>query len=278
MSFKGLPDRSQFPHSERVLTTVDGHVGLIELNEPERLNPLGISELHLHYALEEMRVDANVRVVILTGRGRAFCAGRDLRSGGGMSDYDGESLPTAQRLLYGYGFGRTLWNTLHEFPKPIIAAVNGYAIGGGWVLAHQCDWILAAESAVFGSAEIDVGVPPLSGTCAYLARMVGKHLAMDLIVSGRRLTARDAYGLRLVNDVVPDDQLMESARTLAADVATRPPMTVAAIKQIFMESEDVMAQYKFERALGYYVQTLDDTKAAASALAHKQPRPAFDGH
>jgi enoyl-CoA hydratase/carnithine racemase len=278
MTFKGLVDREQFPHSERVVTSVDGSVGLIELNEPERLNPLNVSELHLHYALHEMRIDPDVRVVILTGRGRGFCSGRDLRSGGGPSDYDDQGSHKAQHLVYGYAFGGTLWETLHDFPKPIIAAFNGYALGGGWELAHLCDWVIAAESAVFGAVEIDVGVPPFAGTCTYLTRIVGKHLAMDLIVNGRKISAHEAKELHLVNRVVPDAELLAEARQLAEEIASRPPITVAAVKQLVTEANNTLENHKLERALSYYVQTLDDTKAAGSALANKQPRPEFEGH
>src|SRR5438270_6881509 len=165
-----------------------------------------------------MRVNPDVRVVILTGRGRGFCVGRDLRSGGGPSDYDGLSSHKAQHLAYGYAFGRTLWDTVHDFPKPLIAAVNGWALGGGWELAHLCDWIIAAETAVFGAVEIDVGLPPFAGTCTYLTRIVGKHLAMDLIVRGRKITAQEALELHLVNEVVPIDALTSSALALATDI------------------------------------------------------------
>jgi enoyl-CoA hydratase/carnithine racemase len=277
MTFEGLVDRNRFPNADRVLTSVDGAVGLIELNEPEYLNPLNINELHLHYALDEMRVERDVRVVILTGRGRGFCAGRDLRSGGGPSDYDGRGASKAQHLAYGYAFGGTMWKTLHEFPKPIIAAVNGYALGGGWELAHLCDWVIAAESAVFGAVEIDVGVPPFAGSCTYLTRIVGKHLAMDLIVNGRKITAREALELHLVNRVVADADLLAEARVLADEIASRPPITVAVIKELVNEANDTLEHHKLERALSYYVQTLEDTRAAGSALANKQPRPEFHG-
>ncbi|MBV9660579.1 MAG: enoyl-CoA hydratase/isomerase family protein [Acidimicrobiales bacterium] len=278
MDFKGLVDRQTLPNPEVVATSVDGHIGLIEMNEPEVLNPLNINEMHIHFSLLEMHANPDVRVVILTGRGRSFCAGRDLRTHGSAPNaHDGVPWPMSYRLAYGYAFGGTLWRTLHDFPKPLIAAVNGYALGGGWELAHLCDWIIASESAVFGAVEIDVGVPPFASSCNYLAKMVGKHRAMDMIVKGTKITAAEALELGLVNTVVPGAQLMDEARTLAEDISSRPPMTVAAIKKLVNRAVDAMEDYELERALAYNIMRLDDTKAAGQAARARGPRPEFKG-
>jgi enoyl-CoA hydratase/carnithine racemase len=278
MPFEGIVDREKLPHPERVIVTVDGHVATIELNEPEKLNPLNTNELHIHFALKELHANPDVRVVILTGRGRGFCAGRDLRTpDAGPNPHDGTDWTSAQRLVYGYAFGSTMWETLHNFPKPLIAAVNGFALGGGWELAHLCDWIIAADSAVFGAVEIDVGVLPFAGTCTYLPRMVGKHMAMDLIVNGTKISAQEALELRLINQVVPRDELMAQARALADRIAARPPVAVAAIKQLVGKSMDTFENYKLERALAYFIMTMEDTKAAGTAMVRKEPLPEFYG-
>jgi enoyl-CoA hydratase/carnithine racemase len=278
MAFEGLVDRSKLPDPDSIVVTVDGHTAMIELNEPEKLNPLNTNELHIHFALKELHANPDVRVVILTGRGRGFCSGRDLRTKSAAPNaHDGTDWTLAQRLVYGYAFGSTMWETLHNFPKPIIAAVNGYALGGGWELAHLCDWIIAAESAVFGAVEIDVGVVPFAGTCNYLPNIVGKHVAMDMIVNAEKITAQQALEMRLVNKVVPDESLLEEARALADRIASRPPVAVAAIKQLITQSENTFENYKLERAMAYFIMTMDDTKAAGQAFARKEPRPEFHG-
>jgi enoyl-CoA hydratase/carnithine racemase len=279
MDFKGLVDRQTLPNPDVIATSVDGHIGLIEMNEPEVLNPLNINEMHIHFALLEMHANPEVRVVILTGRGRSFCAGRDLRTHGpGPNAHDCVPWPMSQRLAYGYAFGGTLWETLHSFAKPLIAAVNGYALGGGWELAHLCDWIIASDNAVFGAVEIDVGLPPFASTCNYLPKMVGKHRAIDMIVRGTKISATDALELGLVNKVVQREELMDEARLLAEEIASRPPMTVAAIKKLVNRAVNAMEDYELERALAYNIMRLEDTKAAGQAAAKKEPRPEFVGY
>lgn len=274
MSFPGLVDRSALPRPEIVQTSIDGHVGLIELNEPERLNPLGLNEMHIHYALLEMHADENVRVVIITGRGRAFSAGADFSHAD--PDHDLLHRPPAQRLAHTYSFGN-LWETLHRFRKPLIAAVNGYCLGGGWELAHMCDFVLASDNAIFGAVEINVGLPPFATTCNYLAKMIGKHRAMDMVINARKITASEAFDLGLLNKVVPLGSLMDEARALAAEIASRPPITVAACKQLVVKAMDTMEDYELERALAYFVMPLEDTRACWEAAAAKQPRPEFKG-
>jgi enoyl-CoA hydratase len=136
---------------------------------------------------------------------------------------------------------------------------------------------VAAESAVFGAVEIDVGVIPFASSCNYLAKSVGKHRAMDMIVRGRKITAQEALHLGLVNIVVPGDSLLQEARALADDIASRPPMAVAAIKKLVNRAIDAMEDYDLERALAYNLMKQEDTKEAAKALAERRPRPEFFG-
>src|SRR5579884_2709107 len=118
MTFEGLISRDQLPASESVVVTKTGPIGLIEMNEPSKLNPLGHNEMHIHYALQDMHADEDVRVVVLAGRGRAFCAGADVRllNGDSPPNHDGMGWTTAQRLAYRYAFGN-LWETMHGFKK-----------------------------------------------------------------------------------------------------------------------------------------------------------------
>jgi enoyl-CoA hydratase len=276
--FNGFVDRSQLPGAETVVMSIDGPVGLIEMNEPERLNPLGANEMHIHYALLELHANTDVRCVIITGRGRAFCAGADIRGSAHATDrigHDELGWSDAQRLAYKYAFGN-MWETLYHFSKPTIAAVNGYALGGGWEVAHMCDFVIAADTAIFGAVEIDIGLPPFANTLPYLAKMVGKHRAMDLTINGRKFDAAQAYEWGLVNKVVPLDDLMTEARSLAEEISTRPPVTVAAIRQIINKSLDLMEHYELERAWAYFLRSTNDYRAARAAISRREPRPEFD--
>lgn len=270
MTFEGLVHRDSLPASESIVVTKTGHVGLIEMNEPSKLNPLGHNEMHIHYALQEMHADEDIRVVIIAGRGRAFCAGADVRllSADAPPNHDGAAWTRAQRLAYRYAFGN-LWETMHDFKKPLVAAVHGYCIGGGWELAHMCDFIVAAEDAVFAAVEINMGLIPFATTCNYLAKMVGQHRAADLVMNARQLTAREAEQLGLVNRVVPVDALREEARALADEVASRPPLAIAACKQLIVNAMDKMEDYDLERALAYNLMATDDTRTAQTAWSQK---------
>ena len=274
MTTNWVPDRQQLPYPHVVESSIDGCVGLIEMTEPERLNPQGLNEIHITYCLQEMQIDPDDRALILTGRGRAFCAGGDIRPPNPGRGMDDQGWPDAQRLAYKFAYGN-MWETLHNFPKPIIAAVNGYCIGGGWELAHMCDMIVASDDAVFGAAEIDSGLIPQATGCEYLTKMVGYHRAMELTLTGRKIGAQEAHALGLVNRVVPRDQLMDEARALADEIASRPPITVAAIRQLNKKALNRMEHYELERAWGYYLRTTNDQHAARDALVNKQPRPTF---
>ena len=276
MSSIWVADRQQLPHPEVVEVSVDGHIGLIEMNEPERLNPLGANEIHMHYALQELHANTDVRAVIITGRGRAFCAGADIRPTYHSGGHDELGWPRAQRLAYRYAFGN-MWETLHDYRKPTIAAVNGYCLGGGWEVAHMCDFVVAADDAIFGAVEIDVGLPPFANTCNYLAKMVGVHKAMDWVINGRKITAAEAFGHNLVNKVVPRASLMDEARALAEEVASRPPIAVFAIRSLVKKAMATMEDYDLERALAYYCMTTEDTVKAREATAKRLPRPEFKG-
>lgn len=277
MPSRWVADRSQLPHREIVVTSIHGHIGLIELNEPERLNPLGANEIHIHYALQEFHADPEVRVVVITGRGRAFCAGADIRPTYHQGGHDEEGWSTAERLAYRYTFGN-MWETLYSYRKPTVAAVNGYCLGGGWEVAHMCDFVIAADDALFGAVEIDIGLPPFATTCNYLAKMVGLHKALEWTINATKVDASTALAHNLVNQVVPRASLLDEAMAFAAEIASRPPITVFAVRQLVRKAMDTMADYDLERALAYYCMTTEDSAAARVATAQRQPRPEFKGH
>jgi len=274
--FMGLVDRNRLPHPEVIEVSVEGDIGIIEMNEPERMNPLGVNEMHMHYALLELHANTDVRVVILTGRGRAFCAGADIRPTYHKGGHDELGWSRGARLAYKYAFGN-FWETLHNFPKPLIAAVGGYALGGGWEVAHLCDWVLAGDDAVFGAVEIDIGLIPFASTCNYLVKTIGKHRAIDLVVNARKIDAQQALEWGLVNKVVPRAQLMDEARALAREIADRPPLSVAACKQLVVKAMDVMEDYELERALAHTLMTTEDAQIAREAIVKREARPVFKG-
>jgi len=277
MPFEGLVRREDLPASETVVVSKFGHVGLIEMNEPAKLNPLGHNEMHIHYALHEMHADEQIRAVIIAGRGRAFCAGADFRllSDESPPNHDGTGWTRAQRLAYRYAFGN-LWETMHGFKKPLVAAVQGYCIGGGWELAHMCDFIIAAEDAVFAAVEINMGLIPFASTCNYLTKVLGPHRAADLVMNARQLTASEAEELGLVNRVVPTGALMEEARAVADEVAARPPLAIAACKQLIVNAMDKMEDYDLERALAYNLMATEDTRLAQQSWFNKT-KPTYTG-
>jgi enoyl-CoA hydratase len=255
-----------------------GAVGIIELNDPEHLNPTDNTSTlaEVNDALVEFGRDRDVRAVVITGRGTSFSAGANLgQKRAPRYEQDGlDSQP--QRLAYGYAYGQ-MWEVLHGFKKPLIAAVRGYCLGGGWELAHACDLIIAGESARFGAVEIDIGLLPFATSTNYLPKMIGKHRAMDLILNARRITATEALELGLVNEVVPDDVCFDRAKDIAAELATRPPIAVAFIKQLVKKAMDVTSFYDLERAYGFYLGTTEDAQAAREARVARQARPTFHG-
>lgn len=276
MSSIWVADRQKLPHPEIVEVSVEGSVGLIEMNEPERMNPLGANEIHIHYALQELHANTNVRAVIITGRGRSFCAGADIRPTYHQGGHDELGWSRAERLAYRYAFGN-MWETLHSYRKPTIAAVNGYCLGGGWEVAHMCDFVIAADDAIFGAVEIDIGLPPFANTCNYLAKLVGVHKALEWTINATKIDAETAAEHNLVNKIVPRADLMDETKAFAADIASRPPITVFAIRQLVRKAMNTMEDYDLERALAYFCQTTEDYTTAREATAKREPRPEFKG-
>ena len=241
-----------------VVLSVDDHVALVELNDPEHRNALDVRTLEpdLGAALEWCRVSNDVRAVVLTGRGPSFCAGAYLgEPRPARSPFD-EERTAPERLAYGWSFG-DFWLTLHAFPKPIVAAVRGHAIGGGWKLAFLCDLIVAGESAVVGSAEMRVGLTPSPTTSRYLVQTIGKHRALEFFLMSTRLSADECLALGLVNRVVPDDACVEEALRIAHELAAMPPVTVALTKRLISRAAALDDDYELDRAYATYLRTAE---------------------
>jgi enoyl-CoA hydratase len=212
----------------------DGHVGLITLNRPKRLNALSQTMVReLIELLDRLCEDLDTRVVLLTGAGRGFCAGADLKGGDGEGAWD-ESLGPIQsqyRLQQGYA---SLVTRLREIPQPIIAAVNGPAAGGGLCLALAADVRYASESARFNCAFIKLGLSGGEmGSSYFLPRIVGASMAAELMYTGRLIDADTALKIGLVSKVVPDGEVVKAARGLTAEMLSNAPFALRMTKEVF---------------------------------------------
>ncbi len=207
------------------------HVATVTINRPEALNAFSSSLLReLRDSFEALAGDGSVRTVVLTGAGdRSFVAGADIKE---MAELD-EAAGRAFAEL-----GHATPNLIAAMPQPVIAAVNGFAFGGGCELAIACDFRIAASNAVFAQPEVSLGIPPGWGASQRLPRLVGPGLAADLILTGRRIPADEALRIGLVNQVVPLADLMPLALDLATKIATNSPLAVQSAKQLMQRAFD----------------------------------------
>lgn len=207
--------------SNFVLVERQEAVAIVSLNRPERLNALSPEVLtELAGKLEELSFDEVVRAILLTGGPKVFAAGADI-----------EAMAKASPIDIYLRNTRALWQRLWALDKPLIAAVNGVAYGGGCELALGCDLIVAGESARFGQPEIKLGIMPGAGGSQRLARLIGPYRAMEMVLTGEPISAQQAWVAGLVNRVVPDERVMDEALALARLIAERPPVAVRLARQ-----------------------------------------------
>ena len=239
-------------------------VGLVTLNRPKALNAL-CAELvaELEQALNELEADAGIAVIVVTGSEKAFAAGADIKE---MKDRDFIDVFTSDFITKG-------WERLSQCRKPTIAAVAGYALGGGCELAMMCDMIIAAENAKFGQPEITIGTIPGAGGTQRLTRAVGKAKAMDLVLTGRMMDAQEAERSGLVARIVPAEKLLEEALGVAAKIASFSlPATLMAKESVNRAFETSLAEgLKFERRLFHSTFGTADQKEGMNAFAEKRP-------
>jgi enoyl-CoA hydratase len=243
-----------------------GRVGLVTLDRPAALNALhdGLMD-ELGAALLAFDADDAISVIVLTGSAKAFAAGADIAA---MKDY------TFHDVVHGNYITRN-WETLRRVRKPVIAAVAGYALGGGAELAMACDFIIAADNALFGQPEIKIGIIPGAGGTQRLPRAVGKAKAMDLVLTGRMMDAQEAERAGLVSRVVPADKLLETALEVAAVIASYSlPSLMLAKEAVNRAYESPLAEgMVFERRMFHALfATADQKEGMAAFLERRQAR------
>jgi 2-(1,2-epoxy-1,2-dihydrophenyl)acetyl-CoA isomerase len=257
---------------ETVLWEVADGIGTLTLNRPEAVNAFtGLMLKELRDLLEQAARDPAVRVVILTGAGRGFSAGQDLKEhlAGDGADAIGEHLAR---------FYNPLMERLFTLPKPTIAAVHGAAAGAGMSVALACDLRVAADNARFIQAFVKIGLVPDSGSTYFLPRLVGMARAMELAMLGDPVDAASALAMGLVNRVVPQESLMAETRTLAARLAAGPPSALSLIKRgIHRGAErEFLAALDYESHLQQAAALTEDHREGVQAFVEKRP-PRFPG-
>jgi enoyl-CoA hydratase len=253
---------SEAAEAPPILSERRGAVGIVRFNRPEALNAFNRDLIaKLGDALESFDRDEEVRCMVLTGDQRAFAAGADIKEMAGLSPVDLERLNQFAQ-----------WDRVRNIRKPVIAAVNGYALGGGCEMAMACDMIVAGESARFGQPEINIGVIPGAGGTQRLTRAVGKARAMELVLTGRQLSAREAHAAGLVTKVVADEWVMNEALTLAEEIASRPPLAVMLAKQAVNKAFETSLRegLEFERKAFYLLFSSEDQKEGMAAFNEKR--------
>ena len=250
-----------------VETSVEGHVALCRLNRPEARNALspGLRE-ELAEALERYDDDDEVHCMVIAGNDEAFAAGADVKALAERSLTD-ELSPS-----------ESFWRRLAAIRKPMIAAVSGWALGGGCELALCCDMIVASREAEFGQPEITLAIIPGGGGTQRLARVMGKQRAMELVLTGRRFTAQEAFELGIVNRVTKKNRWLDEAMELAEVVARRPPLAARLAKQAVLAAEEtgLTAGVEAERRLFGVAMATEDRVEAMQAFLEKR-RPDFRG-
>jgi enoyl-CoA hydratase len=249
---------------ENIIVETRGAVGLITLNRPKALNALNSALVdELEQAIDAFEADAAIGCIVLTGSEKAFAAGADIKEMQAKSYMD----------VYMEDFITRNWERVARCRKPTIAAVAGFALGGGCELAMMCDFILAADTAKFGQPEIKLGVIPGAGGTQRLTRFVGKSKAMEMCLTGRMMDAAEAERTGLVSRIVPAAQLVEEAVKVAGQIAALSRPSVMICKEAVNRAyETTLAEgVRFERRVFHSLFATEDKKEGMAAFAEKRP-------
>jgi len=247
---------------------IEKHIALIRLNRPKELNALNLKLMQeLRDALKTLDDDDNVRVIILTGNEKAFAAGADIKEMAGRTAID---------MLKVDQF--STWDQIKKTKKPLIAAVSGFALGGGCELAMTCDMIIASESAKFGQPEIKIGVMPGAGGTQRLTRAVGKALAMEMVLTGKFINAEEALNAGLINRIVPEELYLSETIKFAKEIAQLSPLATRLAKESVLAAFNTSLDEGLiqERKNFYLLFASEDQKEGMNAFVEKR-RADFKG-
>lgn len=237
-------------------------VGVIQLNRPQVLNALSLQTMiEIVEAMEEFDRSSDIRCIVIHGNEKAFAAGADIKE---MSDAG------SMDMLERDQFAR--WERIRAIKKPIIGAISGFALGGGCELAMNCDMLIASETAQFGQPEINIGVMPGAGGTQRLTRAIGKVRAMEIALTGRMISAREAWRAGLINRVVPVESYLHEAIALASEIAGKAPIAVKLIKESVLKSFSTTLEggLEFERKNFYLLFASEDQKEGMNAFIEKR--------
>jgi enoyl-CoA hydratase len=241
----------------------DKYIALIQLNRPKELNALNLQlMLEVKQALMELDDNPNVRAIILTGNDRAFAAGADIKQMAGKNAID---------MLKIDQF--STWDQIRKTKKPMIAAVSGFALGGGCELVMHCDMVVASETAQFGQPEIKIGVMPGAGGTQRLPRAVGKVKAMEMVLTGEFIDAEEALRIGMINKICPVELYLSEAVKMAKKIASMSPIAVQMAKESVLKAFEMPLQeaLSFERKNFYMLFATEDQKEGMAAFVEKRP-------
>lgn len=250
-----------------VLVEREPPIALVTLNREDRLNALDNRTTRiLHDAIESLAKDPSIRTIIITGRGRAFCAGSDI--------HEYNKMEKVVEYMEHQKLGRMVYDLIENLEKPVIAAVNGYCLGGGLELALVCDVIVASDNAKFGDPTLRLGVIPGGGTTQRLTRIIGRNMVKELLFTGEFIRAEEARQLGLVNKVVAAEKLIEESKNMAVKVAKMAPLALAKAKKLVNEGTEaplnVSLSYEIEATVALFG-TEDRVEGMKAFIEKREP-------